>query len=209
MRKFLLVDDHAVVRSGLKLFISSLYINSEIDEAPDGDVAFKKIKSKDYDLVILDIHMPNTDTTGLITNILSFKPSLKILVFSMGTEGVYAKRYLKLGVKGFLNKECPTEEISKAIDTILQSKRYLSEDLIEKLTNDSVSDRSDNPFNELSNRELEIALLLLNGKSVGEIVELLHIQNSTVGTHKARIFEKLQVGNVIDLRELAKIHQVI
>ncbi len=209
MKKFLLVDDHSVVRSGIRLFIRDKYFNAEIDEASEGDKAFESVKKKDYDLLIMDLHMPKTDTVGLITNILKIKPSTKILVFSMGAEEVFARRYLSLGVMGFLNKDCSDDKILIAIETVLNNRRYLSEKLMDRLTGDSVADKPVNPFDALSTREIEIAMLLINGRSVGEITGTLSIQNSTVGTHKARIFEKLQVNNVIDLHELARLYQII
>ena len=209
MKKFLLVDDHSIVRSGVKLIIRSKYINAECDEAVDGDTAFEKVKSADYDLIVLDIHMPNTDPLGLIENIVRTKPQAKILIFTMGAEEIFAKRYLKLGVKGFLSKESDDEEISRAIDLVINNRKYISESLMTRMTDESLSNKSENPFNDLSNRELEIVLLLISGKSISEITEVLNIQNSTVGTHKSRILEKLKVGNVIELRELARIYHLI
>jgi len=208
-KKFLLVDDHSIVRSGVRLIIKEKFFNPEIDEASDGDSAFEMIKKKDYDLLVVDLHMPHTDTMGLIVNIFNVRPSARVLIFTMGSEDVFAKRYLRLGVKGFINKDAEDEEIAKAIETVLNNRKYLSNKLISKLTDDSLSNRPDNPFESLSNRELEISMLLIRGKSVSEITEILNIQNSTVGTHKAHIFEKLKVENVIDLREMAKLYQLV
>jgi len=208
-KKFLLVDDHSIVRSGVRLIIMDKYFNAEIDEASDGDTAYDMVKKKEYDLLIIDLHMPHTDTMGLIVNIFNIRPTAKVLIFTMGSEDVFAKRYLKLGVRGFLNKDCEDDEIGKAVEMILNNRKYLSDKLISKLTDDGLSNRPDNPFESLSNRELEIGMLLIRGKSVSEITEILNIQNSTVGTHKAHIFEKLKVENVIDLRELAKLYQLI
>jgi len=208
-KKFLLVDDHSIVRSGVSMIIKDKYFTAEIDEASDGDTAYEMIKKKEYDLLIIDLHMPHTDTMGLIVNIFNIRPDAKVLIFTMGSEDVFAKRYLKLGVKGFLNKDCEDEEIGKAVEMILNNRKYLSDKLISKLTDDGLSNRPDNPFESLSNRELEIGMLLIRGKSVSEITDILNIQNSTVGTHKAHIFEKLKVENVIDLRELARLYQLV
>ncbi|HTL10124.1 MAG TPA: LuxR C-terminal-related transcriptional regulator, partial [Chitinophagaceae bacterium] len=136
-------------------------------------------------------------------------PAAKIIIFTMGSEDVFARRYLKAGVKGFLSKECAADEVATAIQTVLGDRKYLSEKLVNNLTNDKLEKRTDNPFQSLSNRQLEIAMLLIAGKTVSEISDTLNIQNSTVGTHKAHIFEKLQVDNPIDLRELARLYQII
>ncbi len=209
MKKFCLVDDHSIVRTGVKLLLKEKFGMCEIDEATEGETAFQLIKNNDYDLVTMDLHMPNTDTMGLIENILRIKPATKILIFTMGAEELFARRFLKMGVKGFLNKECDDEELGKAIDLVLKNRKYMSEQLMIRITDDTLENKADNPFDDLSNREIEIVLLLAGGKSISEITDLLSIGNSTVGTHKARIFDKLKISNVIELRELAKLYQLI
>ena len=203
MKRFLLVDDHTVVRSGIKILLSDIYIPSEIHEAINGETAIVQLKERDYDLIILDIQMPNTDTLGLMEFIHITYPEAKVLMFSMSAENIYAKRFMKAGAYGFISKEAPLEEITRAIQIILSGKKYISESLAEKLAEDSFSGKSGNPFNELSPREFEIVTLLLDGKTVTDIAHTLNIQTSTVGTHKARLFEKLAVTNILELKELA------
>ena len=203
MKKFLIVDDHVVVRSGLKILLSDIYNVSEIHEAMNGDTAIERLKTDEYDLILLDIQMPNTDTLGLVEYVHITYPMAKVLMFSMSAEDIYAKRFMKAGAYGFISKEAPLEEITKAINVILSGKKYISETLAEKLAEDSFSGKSGNPFNELSPREFEIVSLLLEGKTVTDISHALNIQTSTVGTHKARLFEKLGVENILQLKELA------
>ena len=203
MKKFLLVDDHVVVRSGIKILLRDLYNPSEIHEAMNGDTATEKLKENEYDLILLDIQMPNTDTLGLMEYIRITYPTAKVLMFSMSAENIYAKRFMKAGAYGFISKEAPLEEITKAMAVILSGKKYISEGLAQKLAEDSFSGKSGNPFNELSPREFEIVSLLLDGKTVTDIAHILSIQTSTVGTHKARLFEKLAVENILQLKELA------
>lgn len=203
MKKFLLVDDHVVVRSGIKILLSDIYNPCEIYEAMNGETAILKLKENQYDLVLLDIQMPNTDTLGLMEYIHITYPDAKVLMFSMSAENIYAKRFMKAGAYGFISKEAPLEEITRAINVILNGKKYISETLAEKLAEDSFSGKSSNPFNELSPREFEIVSLLLDGKTVTDISRILNIQTSTVGTHKARLFEKLVVTNILELKEMA------
>jgi DNA-binding NarL/FixJ family response regulator len=210
MPHLLLVDDHAIVRTGLKLVIENYIPHCTIDEAIDGDTAFEKIKHSDYDLVIMDVSMPNTDSFGIVNSILSFKPGTKIMMFSMNAEEIYAKRYLKMGAVGYLRKDSPGNEIKRAIETVLNNKIYISPELNEKLLSDLHSNRSvENPFEKLSPREFEIVQHLVLGESVSEISHKLNLHSSTIGTHKARIFEKLQCHNIIDLNKLAKMHNII
>jgi two-component system invasion response regulator UvrY len=203
MKKFLLVDDHVVVRSGIKILLSEIYNPAEIHEAMNGDTAVAKLKENKFDLILLDIQMPNTDTLGLMEYIHITYPDVKVLMFSMSAENIYAKRFMKAGAYGFISKESPLEEITRAINMILNGKKYISETFAEKLAEDSFSGKSGNPFNELSPREFEIVSLLLEGKTVTDISHTLNIQTSTVGTHKARLFEKLGVNNILELKEMA------
>jgi len=209
MPDLLLADDHAMIRAGLKVLISSFWPHYHIDEAEDGDSAFEKIKQHNYDLMLLDINMPATDSFALVSNIIALKPQMKIIMFSMYDETVYAQRFLKIGVKGYLQKDEGADEIKKAITMVLDNKKYVSPRLGELLLENLESKGTENPFDRLSARELEIALHLVRGESVAEICNRLTLHSSTVGTHKARIFQKLGCTNVIDLNSLAKAYNII
>lgn len=208
--KFLLVDDHSIIRTGLKIVISNFVAHSIIDEACDGDSAFEKIKNNDYEMVLLDVNLPNTDSLGLVTNILTIKPDIKILMFSMNAEDNYARRYLRLGAKGYIRKDESEAEIRNAIGIILNNKRYISHALSLKLEEEAVGGNiTNNPFEKLSPREFEIIQHIVRGESVGQISEKLKLHTSTIGTHKARIFEKLSCKNIIDINALAKTYNVL
>jgi two-component system, NarL family, invasion response regulator UvrY len=210
MAELLLVDDHAIIRTGLKLLIQKSFAHFKIDEADDGNTAFEKIKHHDYDLIVMDVNMPNTDSFGILKSILAIKPATKIMMFSMNAEGIYAIRYLKMGAMGYLKKDASNDEIIKAITRVLNNKRYVSDELNERLITDlHSSHQSENPFTLLSPREFEIVQHLVNGDSVSEISCKLNVHTSTIGTHKARIFEKLGTHNIIDLLIMAKVHQVV
>jgi two-component system, NarL family, invasion response regulator UvrY len=205
VKKFLIVDDHVIVRSGIKFLLAEIYQSSEIHEASDGDSATQKLKEHDFDLIMLDIQMPKTDSFGLMEYIHIKYPKAKVLVFSVSAENTYARRFMKAGAYGFVSKEAPLEEIIKAINLVLNDRKYISESLAYKIAEDSFAGRSDNPFNKLSPREFEIVSLLLSGQTVSDISQSLHIQTSTVGTHKARLFEKLSITNILELKELATV----
>ena len=208
MKKFLLIDDHAIVRSGIKFWLSAEYNPSEIDEAENGKEASQKIEEKDYDLLLLDIQMPETNSFDLLKSILNTKPDSKVLIFSMNSEGMYAKRYIKAGAMGFVSKDAPIEDLKKAVDLILNNRKYFSDSFIVSVLNENSSKEYTNPFSALSDREFEITNLLMEGKGVGEISTLLDIKSSTTGTYKARIFEKLNIQNVFQLIELAELYDI-
>lgn len=209
MKSILLVDDHVIIRRGLKIFISTIISFAEVDEAEGGDVAFQKIKKHDYDLLILDVNMPGTDSFGLVENILVVRPASKILMLSMNPEEIYAKKYLKLGAMGYIGKDAPEEEIKSAIETVLNGKRYISASLSQVLAEQAIGRGLDNPFEKLSPQEFKIIQYMMKGDSVSEISNKLHLHTSTIGTHKARIFKKLNCKNVVDLNALARVHNIL
>jgi two-component system, NarL family, invasion response regulator UvrY len=206
MKKFLIIDDHEIVRRGLKLLISDFYHGAQVFEAHDEKSTLDQLKKNHFNLIILDVQMPNTNSFGLLEYITKRFPEAKVLIFSMGSEVLYGKRFIKSGAKGYLSKEASIDEVKKAIEAILNGRKYISEELknafIEEVTNEQKSD----PFAQLSDREFEIASFLLAGITISEIATRLHLQPSTVGTYKSRIFEKLDVSNLIQLKELATVY---
>jgi len=208
MKNFLLIDDHEIVRSGVKNVLQELFKPCEIFEANDEKTALSQLKARKYDLVIMDVQMPDTDTAGLMEYIKTRYADIKVLMFSMSSENVYAKRFLKAGAMGFVSKNAGLTELKKAVELVLNDRKYISENLAEQLAAEIGSSQPNNPFDKLSAREFEIANLLIAGKSGSEISELLSINSSTVGTHKSRLFEKLGVSNLPELIEVARIYKL-
>lgn len=202
MKKFLLVDDHLVVRSGIKLLLADMYEEVQISEAQDGESAIKLLAENEYDLITMDVQMPNTDSFALMEFVKNKYPAAKVLMFSMSPESIYAIRFIKAGAKGFISKSAPLEEMKIAIDKVLNNKKYFSEEVLLELTEGDAGGNN-NLFDLLSPREFEIVTLLLNGKTISHIAADLSLSLSTVGTHKGRIFQKLKVSNLLELKELA------
>jgi two-component system, NarL family, invasion response regulator UvrY len=205
MKQFLLADDHHIVRTGLSLIIKDEYSNAVIDECGNGDCVWKKVQQTEYDLVILDITMPAMDSLRLLKNIFTLRPQQKVMIFTMSPVAVYAKKYLALGVKGFINKEAAPTEVRLGIVTILNNRRYLGSDMMHLLNEEGEGDQAVSPFESLSIRELEIMNLLVEGKNVSEIAALLFLHISTVSTHKANIMTKLHVSNVVELTKMVQL----
>jgi len=208
MKNFLLIDDHEIVRSGVKNVLLELFKPCDIFEAKDEKTALSQLKARPYDLVLMDVQMPDTDTAGLMEYIKTRYPDTRVLIFSMSSENVYAKRFLKAGAMGFVSKNAGLTELRKAVELVLNDRKYISEALAEQLAAEIGSAQPNNPFDKLSAREFEIANLLMAGKSGSDISELLSINSSTVGTHKARLFEKLGVNNLPELIEVARIYKL-
>jgi|RhiMetdeSRZDD1v2_1073273.scaffolds.fasta_scaffold13615_2 two-component system, NarL family, invasion response regulator UvrY len=199
MKKFLLADDHHIVRRGLDLIIKDEFSTAEIDECSNGNCVWKKIQSTEYDLVILDITMPAMDSLLLLKKIFTHKPDQKVMIFTMSSVAIYAKQYLALGVKGFINKEAEPSEIRLGIAAILNNRKYLGSDMKHILTWEDRDNQASTPFDRLTIRELEIMNHLVQGKNVKEIAEMLFLHISTISTHKAKLMLKLDVSNVVEL----------
>jgi DNA-binding NarL/FixJ family response regulator len=202
MKKMLIADDHQIVREGIAFLIRTEFMPVEIDECKDGPGAWEKIQANAYDLVVLDIGMPYMDPFTFLKKVFEHRPGQKILILTMNREDVYAKKYLQLGARGFVNKEAPSSEIRQAIVNILGNKRYMSTRVKDAMMQEMLEPEGRNLFDGLSPREFEIMNHLAEGRVVSEIARLLSLHISTVSTHKATILKKLGVSNVIELNRL-------
>ncbi|MBV9960741.1 MAG: response regulator transcription factor [Parafilimonas sp.] len=202
MKNILVADDHSIVRSGIREIILKNFSFANIDEAANENEIVQHVKSTFYDLIVLDINMPDTDFVKLINWLSVTASKANILVFSMHPEEIYAERCLQLGAKGFLHKTASNEEILAAITKVFNGKNYISPALSEILQKRNNQTEIKNPFNALSSRELEIAILINKGHSLPEICTILNIQYSTANTYKRRIFEKLNITNTLTLSRL-------
>ena len=208
MKSFLLIDDHEIIRSGVKNILIELFSPCDVFEAKDETTALEQLKLRAYDLIIMDIQMPDTDTGGLM-NFINIKfPEAKVLIFSMTAENIYAKRYLKAGAMGFVTKSSGLTELKKAIEMVLNNQIYVTNNLFKQLVVDLGSNKTGDPFEKLSGREIEIVNLLTSGKSITEISEILSLAISTVGTYKARLFEKLKINNLVELVEMWRLYRL-
>jgi DNA-binding NarL/FixJ family response regulator len=140
----------------------------------------------------------------LLENIFNYKPGQKVMIFTMSPVVVYAKKYLAMGVKGFINKEAEPSEIRMGIAAVLSNRKYLGSDMKHILTWEDKDNQESTPFDNLTIRELEIMNYLIEGKNVSEIAGMLSLHISTVSTHKAKIMLKLDVSNVVELTKLVQ-----
>ncbi len=206
MKSFLVIDDHEIVRHGLKLLIADFYPGTNIIEAQNEVAAIEVLKRVSFDLVFLDIQMPGSNSFDVLNFIISRQPNAKVLIYSMGSQTLYGKSLIKAGAHGYLSKDAPMSEIQKAMATVLDGKKYISQELLAVLVDDITNGVPTNPFLKLSPRETEMTTFLLQGLSVSEISSRVNLQTSTVGTYKSRIYEKLDVTNLIQLKELATLY---
>ncbi len=193
----ILVVDHVVIREGIKTITSDLDVR--VYEAENTQQAMQLLRKKRYDLAIMDIDLHDTEPLAFLQNVLLAFPKQKVLIFSMHPERIYGKRVLSLGGKGFLTKRASAVAIRQAIVKVLQGEVFMTEDLKDELASSFISRSPVHELDSLSDRELEVLLLLVTGVRLKDISNKLNLQMSTVSTYKRRIFEKLEVENVIEL----------
>lgn len=203
-KNILIVDDHLVVRKGIEIIIREEYPKAIIHNAENYVEALEIIKTINVDLIVLDIIINGLEDIKIMKAIKEVQKNTKILIFSCHDEEHYGLRYIKNGADGYLNKYCDEDKIGLAFKEIFSTGKYYSEEIKNKLKANPKKMSTDNPIDSLSNRELEITQMLINGYGNLEIANRLNIQMSTVSTYKNRVFEKLNVNNVVALADVFK-----
>jgi DNA-binding NarL/FixJ family response regulator len=203
MIKVCVVDDHAVVREGLKRIIADNPGMAVTAEAGDGPEAMKVIRSEPCDVVVLDITMPNKSGLDVLKEIHSETPRLPILVLSMHSEDQYAVRVLRAGAAGYLTKESAPARLVQAIRKVVRGGKYVSPTLAEKLVYDLNSNSAKAPHEILSDREYQVLCMIASGKTVTMIAAELGLSVKTVSTYRVRILEKLAMKNNAELTRYA------
>lgn len=208
MKRLLIADDHTLVRYGLKIALNNHFDDCQIDESWDGASVMEQLNANTYDLVLLDLNMPETDPSVLLHWIKNFHKETKVLVVSMNEENIYGKRTLEMGAQGYLKKDSSPTELFKAISTVLAGRKYVSTALGDMLMHDTINGNALNPFDRLAPREFQIAMHLVQDHSLAEIGEMLNIQYVTVSTLKRRILEKLGIKSMKALVQLAEAYGI-
>jgi two-component system, NarL family, invasion response regulator UvrY len=203
MPNILIVDDHAVVRAGLKQFLLEDPSIQEVREAATGEQALDALRQGRCDLVILDINMPGRNGIDILKHIVASSPDTRILILSGYPENQYAVNVLRAGASGYLPKESAPEELLKAVRCILQGKRYVSAALAEMLVSDLDTNRDQPAHSGLSQREFQIFFKLATGASVSEIANELCLSVKTVSTYRSRVLEKMSFRTNADITSYA------
>jgi DNA-binding NarL/FixJ family response regulator len=193
--RILFADDHPIVRAGFKQVLSSTPDLVVEDEARDGDEVFELLKTKKYDLVLLDISMPGKSGLEVLKELKAGHPGLPVLILSMYPEEQYAIRALRAGASGYLTKASAPNELISAIRKISDGGRYISMSLAENLANYLDVDLKKPPHETLSDREYQVMRLIASGKTVSEIARGLKLSVKTVSTYRTHVLEKLKVKN--------------
>ncbi|MDZ7362975.1 MAG: response regulator transcription factor [candidate division KSB1 bacterium] len=203
MINVLIVDDHPIVRAGLKQILKGTADIQVAEEANNGQEALQKILENDFDVVLLDISMPGRSGLDILRELKGIKSDLHVLILSTFSEQQYAVRALKAGAAGYLTKESAPDELIAAIRKVSLGGKYLSMALAEKLA-ETLADHGDKlPEEMLSDREHQVMCMIASGKTVKEIATELSLSVKTISTYRRRILEKLKMKNNAEITHYA------
>jgi two-component system, NarL family, invasion response regulator UvrY len=203
MIKILVVDDHAVVRRGLRQILaetSDLHVAGEAGTAAE---AMAKVQAERWDVVVLDVALAGKSGIDLIADIRKLRPEARVLVLTMFSEEQYAVRAIRAGAAGFLTKESAPDKLVDAVRKLAAGGRFITPELAETLASMVAGEGSGKPHEQLSNREFEILKLIGSGKTVSEIAETLVLSVKTVSTHRTRILRKMAMRTNAELTHYA------
>jgi len=199
MIKIIIADDHPIVRAGMKQIISEAADMRVADEAGDGRQLLHKIRTENFDVVILDITMPHIDGLDVLKQLKIEKPKLPVIILSIHPESQYALRVLKAGASGYVTKTSAPDELITAIRKVNRGGKYISASVAEKLAFQLEAEFEEMPHEALSDREYQVLCMLASGKTVTEIADELALSVKTVSTYRSRILEKMNMKNNAEL----------
>jgi two-component system, NarL family, invasion response regulator UvrY len=208
MNRILIVDDHAVVCGGLRQFLANTSDCQVAGEARTGAAALAQIAVAPWDLVLLDIGLPDINGIEVLRRIRRQQPDLPVLIFSMYAEDEYAMAALQAGATGYLPKDSTPEEILEAIRRATGGGKYLSAQLAEKLLSGALPTGRQLPHESLSPRESDVMRRLSRGESLTHIADCLHLSPKTITTYRARIMEKLDIHSNAELTRYVVEHKL-
>lgn len=208
MIRVVIADDHTILREGLRQLLGAAPDIAVAGEAADGFEALARVRSLDFEVLLLDMSMPGKSGIELIKQVKTEKPRLRVLVLSMHEETQYAVRAIKAGASGYVTKDSAGTQLVTAIRKVAGGGAFITAEVAEQLALGAMPGAEGPPHSRLSDREYEVFQLLVSGQTVTDIAARLNLSGKTVSTHKARLMEKLGIDNQADLVRYAMKHGV-
>jgi two-component system, NarL family, invasion response regulator UvrY len=209
MIKVLLVDDHELIRTGVRGILDKAPDIEVAAEASNGEEAVELVKKISPDVVLMDVNMPGMGGIEATRRVLRVNPKLKVIALTVLDDDPFPSRLHEVGAMGFLTKGCPADEMLRAIRAVYNGHHYIASEVARKHTLTEWHGSSDNPFKQLSSRETQVLLQILEGQKNQEISDILSLSPKTVSTYRQRIYEKLDIKNDVELTRLAYRHGIL
>ena len=209
MIRVLVVDDHKLVRIGTSRLLADIDRISVVGQASTGEEAIDMVKDLKPDVVLMDIQMPGIGGMEATKRCLRIDPELKVIVVTVHEEDPYPSQLMSVGAAGYLTKKSDVNEMVRSIKRVMAGQRYISSEIAQQLALKPFSQTNISPFEKLSEREMQITLMVIEGYKVLDISENLALSPKTVNSYRYRIFEKLAIANYVCLTKLAIKHKII
>jgi two-component system invasion response regulator UvrY len=203
MINVLLVDDHELVRTGIEALLNDIEDINVVGVAKSGEEAINAVVALSPSVVMMDVNMPGIGGVEACRRILQNDAEVRIIAVSVHNDGPIPHQLLKLGVLGFVSKGSPVDEMVHAIRNVMDGKRYLCSEVANNLAFQGLPGSNESPFSMLSNRESEVVSLILQGKTIKEMSQILILSDKTINTYRYRLYSKLQIRNDVELIRLA------
>jgi len=204
-----LVDDHELVRTGIRRILEDVRGIKVLGEVDNGEAAVQWCRKNCPDVVLMDMNMPGIGGLEATKKILRFNPDIKIIVLTVYSENPFPTKVMQAGASGYLTKGAAPQEMINAIRMVNSGQRYLSPQIAQQMALSQFSSTEDNPFKALSERELQIMLMITKGQKVSEISEQLNLSPKTVNSYRYRLFSKLHISGDVELTHLAIRHGML
>jgi len=209
MIRVLVVDDHELVRIGLRHILADYPAIQIAGEAVDGESALRMNREIRPDVVLLDVCLPGLSGFEVTTRLKQASPNLGIIILTVHEQAPYPARLLEAGASGYLTKGCPSTELVQAIQTVARGGRHIGSRIAQQMALNMLPGGNNSPFEELSAREMEVMLMLADGRKIADIAEVLHLSPKTIATYKYRIYEKLNTRNDVDMARMAMRYGIV
>lgn len=209
MIRIMVVDDHELVRIGLRHILAEYPAIQIAAEAPDGETALKLNRKIMPDVVLLDVSLPGLSGFEVTTRLKQASPNLGIIILTVHEQAPYPARLLEAGASGYLTKGCPASELVQAIKTVARGGRHIGSRVAQQMALNMLPGGQNSPFDELSAREMEVMLMLADGRKIADIAEIMHLSPKTVATYKYRIYDKLNTRSDVDMTRMAMNYGIV
>ncbi|WP_114195502.1 UvrY/SirA/GacA family response regulator transcription factor [Edaphovirga cremea] len=206
MISVLLVDDHELVRAGIRRILEDTRSIKVVGEAQCGEDAVKWCRSHDVDVVLMDMNMPGIGGLEATRKIVRYSPDIKVIMLTIYTENPLPAKVMQAGASGYLSKGAAPQEVINAIRVVNTGQRYIASDIAQQMALSQLEPQAETPFGCLSERELQIMLMITKGQKVNEISEQLNLSPKTVNSYRYRMFSKLNISGDVELTHLAIRH---